>query len=49
MSTPILIHLILAGLLFQSDATEDILKQAIGLHQRGDVDGAIEAPQHDTY
>jgi hypothetical protein len=27
----------------QSDATEEILKRAIGLHQSGDIDGAIQA------
>jgi tetratricopeptide (TPR) repeat protein len=27
----------------QPDATEEILKQAIGLHQAGDIDGAIQA------
>ena len=34
MWIPILIRVFLAGLLFQADATEDILKQAIDLHQR---------------
>ena len=29
----------------QPDAAEDILKQAIGLHQSGDIDGAIHAYQ----
>src|SRR5436309_1725407 len=27
----------------QTDATEEILKQAIGMHQAGNVDGAIQA------
>jgi len=29
----------------QLDAAEEILKQAIGLHQAGNIDGAIQAYQ----
>jgi tetratricopeptide (TPR) repeat protein len=43
MLTSLFIHVLIAGFLVQSDPTEETLKQAIGLHQRGDIDGAIEA------
>ena len=39
----LLIPVFYAGLLAQQDQTEEVLKEAIRLHQAGDVDAAISA------